>query len=127
MGDFGLKIAKEGYDVDTADPKDLIFSSKLPCLKILQAGNKGFTANTGGSTITEVNFYPVISFPIVVLVFVWDPSDSSYKGAQGEPVPDHTQNYRPGFYFDSSKLYVEVENYTGGNITSHFIYFICYA
>lgn len=127
--EHALVIAKQGAtdDVQDLDPKDRAFDSRFPCLKILDAGKYNFTAYTGASYTYTIAFNSDISLPTVILAYMWDPNDSSYKALGSENTPDHTQNYRGRFYYDSSNLYIEVENYTGSTINGHIIYFVGYA
>ena len=39
MGDFGIKVAQPGYDVETASDNELLFSSSWPLLKIVYEGD----------------------------------------------------------------------------------------
>lgn len=103
MADHGMKIAKPGFDADTAEDKDLIFNSSRACLKILQAGK------VSAVDATEITFNAYISFPLVILVFLYDSSDSCYKPINAE--------------FDSSKLYLPGGEASG----SYYYYYICYA
>jgi len=48
MGDYGMRVSKPGIDVNTADPKDLSYSSGFNSLKIAQSGNK----TSEGVTVT---------------------------------------------------------------------------
>lgn len=127
--EHALVIAKQGYSgsVEGADPKDRAFDSRLPCLKILDAGKYSFTINTGNTTTYSVTLDTDVAYPFVPLVFLYDPGDSSYKAIGSENVQDHTQNYRGSFWFNETTLYVQVENYTGSNKSTHFIYYITYA
>ena len=127
MSDYALVVAKQGETTDVEDlvPKLRAFDSRFPCLKILDAGRYNFEAN--GSPEYTVSLDSDVALPVVILVFMYDPGDSSYKAIGAENVLDYTQNYRGSFSFDASNLYVQVENYTGSTITSHFIYFVGYA
>lgn len=129
MADYGLKIKRQDVnkDVEDCDPKELVFSSKFPCAKILQTGKLSFTVNNGESPIFEWPFESFLAFPLLMLVFLYDPGDSSYKALGPENISDFTQNYRGSFWFDEDKFYIQVENYTGSNIDTHVIYFVCYA
>lgn len=103
MGDFGLKIAKTGFDVASADPKNLAFSSKLACLKILQVGK------ISAAGASEITFTDVVAFPLVILAFLYNSATSEYEPIEAE--------------FDSTKLYLSGGE-AGGSI---YYYFICYA
>ena len=127
--EHALVIAKQGEtdDVENLTPKQRAFDSRFACLKILDSGKYNFEVNTGGSPEYTVSLDSDVALPVVILVFMYDPGDSSYKAIGAENVLDHTQNYRGSFSFDASNLYVQIENYTGATITSHFIYFVGYA
>ena len=103
MADYGLKIAKTGFDVATADPKDLAFSSEFACLKILQTGKKSAV------NAVEVTFWDGVAFPLVVIVFLYNSATSEYEPIEAE--------------FDSTKLYLPGGEASG----SLYYYFICYA
>lgn len=129
MADYGLKIKRQDVakDVEDCDPKELVFSSSYPCLKILQTDRSDVLVSDSSSPTYTIPLEDDIAFPTVILVFLYDPGDSSYKLLGSENIDDFTQNYRGSFYFDSNNLYVQVENYTGGDVDTHFIYFIGYA
>lgn len=51
MGDYGIKVSKPGYDVKTAEDKDLVFSSKFFTPRVHVQGSGSIT-HTGGRTVT---------------------------------------------------------------------------
>jgi len=102
MGDYGLKIAKEGYDVATAANKDLAFSSELACLKILQFGK------VSAVSPSQITFSDIVSFPVVLLVFLYNSATSEYEPVEAE--------------FNSTTLYLD----GGEAANSNYYYFICY-
>lgn len=101
-GNWGIKITKPGFDVDTAEPKDQIFNSKFPCLKILQAGK------VSADNASEISFFDVVALPIVVLAFVKDDNNDYY------PIKAE---------FDADKIYLPA----GGGSGRTTYYFVCYA
>lgn len=129
MPDYGMKIKKQNInkDVEDCDPKELVFSSEFACLKILQTAREEISVSNGTSPTFTIPLVADVAFPTVIFVFLYDPSDSSYKVLGSENILDHTQNYRGSFSFDSDELFVQVENYTGGDIDTHLVYFIGYA
>lgn len=122
-------IRKQGVTKHVKDclPKEFAFHSTYPCMKILQTGREDKVVSNSSSPEYTVALDSDVAFPTFILVFLYDPSDSSYKAISSENILDHTQNYRGSFSYDSSNLYVQVENYTGADVSTHFIYFICYA
>jgi len=126
---YALKIKRDDIlkNVEDCTPKELAFDSTKPCAKVLQPGKYEFTIGNGVGTTYTIGLSSVLAFPLLILVFLYDPSDSSYKALGSETVLGHTQDYRGRFNFDSSNLYVYVENYTGSSVSTHVLYFICYA
>jgi len=51
MANYGLKVSRVGYDVKTADPDELVFSSKYKTLRVKQQGS-GTVTESGGRTVT---------------------------------------------------------------------------
>ena len=84
--DYGLIVKKEGIAKDVEDclPKELAFHSSYPCAKILQTERYNFSIGNGATTTYPFPFQTVISFPILILVFLYDPSDASYKAIVSE-------------------------------------------
>ena len=126
IDDEVFKIAKTGFDAETADPEDLIFDSTIPCLKFIEVGIREFTINSSTTTTYEETITK--SFPIMPFVFLYQPTLEMYKPA----ISTVNGNYFGDFLhidyeFDASKLYVTVSNFTGGNLSTHYYYFIGYA
>lgn len=103
MSDYGLKVAKTGFVAESAEKKNLAFSSSLPCLKILQLGM------VSAVDASEIPFSATVAFPLVVLVFLYDSTTLEYEPIEAE--------------FDITKLYL-----VGGEAAnSYYYYYICYA
>lgn len=103
MANYGLKIAKPGFDVKTCAIKDLMFYSSAACLKIFQIGKNSAVSSS------EVTFDAIVAFPILTLVYLYDSVDSKYRLIDCE--------------FDSTKLYLPGGEAAG----SYYYFFICYA
>lgn len=102
MANYGIKVAKQGFDVADAAEKDLIFTSKAACMKFLQVGKVSAVSSS------EITFNANIAFPIDVYVFLYDSDDSYYHPIDAE--------------FNTTKLFL-----TGGEASgSYYYYFICY-
>jgi|GEM_PF-6177000 len=99
--DYGIKVSKEGFDVYTALPKDLIFSSAFPCLKIVKSGKNTYTGATD-YTIAHGNTLPVFAK-------IYD-----YRNSKYEEVP---------YTLDSTNIYFSVAAPAG--VSSDVYYFIC--
>jgi len=54
MADYGIKIAKEGYDVNTAADKDLVYSSKFNGMKIAEHNTSG-----AGTVLHSLGYAPM--------------------------------------------------------------------
>jgi hypothetical protein len=80
---FGLKVAKDGYDVLTAKPSDLIFNSENNVFKIVASGEASVTKPAADTSETvEVNleeyssYFESGSYPIALVY------SESYGGVQ---------------------------------------------
>ena len=62
MADFGIKISKDGVDVNTASDSQLVFSSEFNVLKIISQGSANIVHGTASGGTTSVahnmNFTP---------------------------------------------------------------------
>lgn len=63
---FGIKASKEGFDVGTADPKDLVFSSEYDTFRVSSSGTGSITASTALPTTLTIphalGYRPAFSF-----------------------------------------------------------------
>lgn len=125
MADYGLKISKAGFDVLTANTKDLVFHSQNACLKVVQSGSVTFGVDSGNTyqgTIALNN-----SLPLFFTLFGYNPNSSAYKPFANQVLADNWGDFLHFYYeFNSSNLYPTIENLTGGSINSHYIYLIGY-
>ena len=53
MTDYGIKISQDGYDVKTADIKNLVLTSKANQFKIHLKGTLTFTSNNQTQTVAH--------------------------------------------------------------------------
>ena len=64
MGDYGIKVSKKGYDVDTANDQQLVITSKRNCLKVDEIATTTITTDGDGDgtrTIAHgLSFAPVV-------------------------------------------------------------------
>lgn len=67
MGDYGFKITKEGFDVDTATDDQLVLSSKFQNFVVVQEGSGTAPGGVGDQTISINNN---LDFPTVF--YVWE-------------------------------------------------------
>ena len=82
MGDHGIKVSQPGFDVKTATPSQLVFSSKYQTLKVKQQGS-GVITHDGGRTATiphNLGYVPMFlvhttSDPVYETDFWGDASD----------------------------------------------------
>lgn len=124
---YVLNIAKDGFNPNGADPKNLNFSTKFPCLKFVDLGKREFTINNGVTTTYEQT--SSVNMPFLPIVFLYHPTLGMYK-----PVgPMIYTNYFDDYLHCSMEaqpqttLYVTITNNTGGNLTTHYYWYIGYA
>lgn len=103
MGNYGLKIAKQGYDVASAEPKDLAFSSALTCAKIIQYGRVA-------GDVTSTSLSATAAFPLIIIAFIFVDADSRYHAYEVE--------------YDSTNIYF---SQYGSTSSDWIYYFVCYA
>lgn len=75
MANYGIKVSQPGYDVVTATPSQLAFSSKYRTLKVKQQGS-GTVTHTGGRTITIAHNLGYV--PMFVVHSTADPGFTAY-------------------------------------------------
>lgn len=120
---YGLKIAKDGFHADSTPNKNLVLNSDLPCLKILQLGKQ--TISIADNETENYTIALTVPFPVEVFVFVFNTLFNEYQPLYVSDVAQYA--IQGTVKFNSSNLYVSIDNYTGGALSSHFYYFICYA
>jgi len=104
---IGIKVSLPNYDVRNADPKELMFSSEFPCLRIKKIGKQ--TYSIPASSTQEFTFTHDTAFPIF-------PMALNYENSRYSSVDNIT--------FDTTNVYITIINATGSTINSHFYYFI---
>lgn len=63
--DYGLKVSRDGFDVSTSDPRELVFSSKYQTLNIALSGTVSRTQNGGSYTFTIAHALSFIPFVLI--------------------------------------------------------------
>lgn len=77
MGDYGIKITRDGYGVDTTEPRNYVLNSAhASAVKIQQQYTGTLTVNAGGTT--QLSIEHGLSF-IPMFIFYTEPSPSSGK------------------------------------------------
>ena len=132
---YGIKIAKPGFDAKTAGLNNLIFHSGYPFLKIKQTGRGSitYTNDTAGTdmlvTIHNLGYDPLFRF-----MTQWYDVDSGVKqdNYRNAPFIDSLAGGSVSFaaraYVDTVGLRFEVASFdgTGGSHTLQFFYAIYY-
>jgi len=70
MGDWGLKVSQQGYDVKTCADKEMLLHSSFKHLKIYMEGS--FTGKTAGQTVATHN----LGYAPIFCVLAWNSSQS---------------------------------------------------
>jgi len=116
MGDYGIKISKPGYDVKTASPHQLVFSSKYQTLKIKQQGS-GTITDSGGRTHTiahNLGYVPMFLVHTMIDEFFGsfygnDPSDL-YIDPFGYPAEACNVDRNIIAWADTTNLYIKAQD-----------------
>jgi hypothetical protein len=80
MTDYGLKISKAGYDVNTASDDELLISSKFPMFKVIAQGTfdlKIYKTTLNGalnSSATTVTVASTTGFPSAGYIWIYGPN-----------------------------------------------------
>ena len=106
MADYGLKISKSGYDVKTATPVQLIFSSAFNTFKIVLSGSTSVSGDAYDSFSTEVTHD--LNYVPLWLVFYKSSAGTYYKWAHGygDFLPGDNGCSYPTIRVDTSELYI---------------------
>lgn len=129
----GIIITKPGHPVQTASVKDRVLDTDNPILKLLQIWKRSFTLNAGQSQTYEEDIKSLmtgnsISLPFLPLVYLYVPSLTAYKLVGPTKPANYFSEYLfASMEFTSTKLYVSIINNTGGQVSSHYYFYIGYA
>lgn len=101
MGDYGLRISKDGYDVlSDADDRNMVFTSKGSVLKVFMEGSVDISIDNGvgggGAIINHALGYVPMAFVVNITSGVIFPSSSGFPGAL--------------YWMDTDNLYISYEN-----------------
>lgn len=91
--DYGLKISKAGFDVNTAQDNDLLFNSSWPSMQIVMVREV-----TAGSSFAHGLPYPPFS---IIIPNDPPPSDSGNVNLMRNATVDSTNVYAPTFSFSN--------------------------
>ncbi len=116
--DYGFKVSKPGYDVLSADPTQLVFSSKYPTLRVQQQGS-GVITHSGGRTATiahNLGYVPRFVCHGDLLKYFYDGALADYfyliPGSLGGNIGTGEETSFVHSWADSTNLYISVsDNY----------------
>lgn len=78
MADYGIKVSQDGYDVKTATPQQLIFSSQYPPIKVIQSGS-AVVSLALNATLTRVRI-PIATYSSgAIYTICFAPLTGGYK------------------------------------------------
>lgn len=127
MADYGFKVSKSGFDVNTTADKNLVFTSKYQTLMAKAFGTWSITS-AGAGTYTTTIAHGLAYIPAFVVYgdcstgFVDCPSGSSFKC----PYVASGFDYIINAFADGTNLTVELRQAVAGNKTFAGRYFIFY-
>lgn len=133
MGNYGLKITRDGYDVNTTEPRNYVFSSKYGSVKIYaEPSNKTYqTIDVNNGSNATISVTHSLGFIPLVLFFIELKPGSGHWYMGGHPVADPTDSSGAVVvssstytYVDDTYIKVRLENTTGSNLTVKYYYFI---
>ncbi len=126
---YGIKIAKSGKSVSSTDPRDYIFNSEYPTLKIYEENSTSVTVGAGSSTTVSVTHG--LSFVPMCWVFVELTTGHYYCGvslpSQSDGFPSAYVSVSPNpaeTYVDTTYLKIKINNTSLVSKTAKVYYFI---
>jgi len=119
---YKIKVVKSDQDVYTSDPRDDIFNSDNPPIKIYEDETVSVTVNAGSSTVISVAHG--LTFVAMCWVFVELAPGHFYSGvcipSQADGFPSAYLSVSPNpaeTYVDSTYLKIKINNTTAVNKT----------
>lgn len=110
--DYGIKISKPGYDVKTADKKDLILDSELNSLKIWMTGSVNISvsqANGGAGTGSADVAHNLGYAPFYLVYFkIKDANKLWFQGSLDESLVDEGDFANTEVYSNSTNLHAGI-------------------
>jgi hypothetical protein len=123
MSNFGIKISKEGYDVKTAEPYELAFSSKWSLFKRYIEGTVNFTILNGNQYGVGVVNHSLGRKPSMVAY--WSPNTGEWRLVGDPAYMSFNSNIRCiGASYNTSVQFAGIRNHTSGNQTINIRYII---
>ena len=134
MRDYGVKIAKPGFDARTTGLNNLVFNSSYPLLKIKQKGQGTATLTNNSTadslvTIHNLGYQPLFRFSIQWYDIDLDAKDSSYRSAPFlESLSNGSVNFKARPYTDNVGLRLQLASsgVSAGTHTLQYYYVIYY-
>ena len=66
MADYGIKVTRDGYDIDSTEPRDYLLNSSYSSVKIVATGSGTLTVNAWSTNSVSINhglsFVPLVLF-----------------------------------------------------------------
>lgn len=115
MGDYGIKVTKDGYDVFTATILNQTFNSEKNCLKIFMSGSSSSNGLSDGQNITITHN---LGYAPAFLLF-WEVSNNGKWYALGDT--DGTYSVDATSYTNNLRAFVRMAS---GTVNLKIYYYI---
>lgn len=121
MADYGFKIAKEGFDVNTAADTDLEFSSSFPITKVFTQGEVNTTVAGESDKLFTILSHSQNVTPFFIVIYSTD-NTNFFATRTGSRAAD----VEVGIDSDGSQVDAYINNLDSGSSsqTVYFKYFI---
>ena len=127
MGDWGLKVTKEGADITSSEPRDFIFNSSRDQANAFIVLQGSGTATIVGSGTTQVTIAHSLGY-IPMCILYCELTPGSGKWILGHDAYGNWQtvlkNDPATTYVDSTNFKFLIENLTGSQKLVKYYYFI---
>lgn len=129
MSDYGIKIVKDGRDINSTNPEDFIFSSQYPTMCIKDKGSFTFTTNNTSTTASATyyhNFGYIPFFMCFTTSYLYEQDQVKYPYAEYLPLDIELQYVGVSTIFESLTATVDnekitIEGYLYDNDTTDYI------
>ena len=119
MADYGIKIAKSGYDVSSASEENLAFSSAFNSFKIVASGSTTLTIPAEDTYIKIIYHY--LGYYPAFMAFFKNNNGDWQDACRRTSIPVDMGAYGR---VNTNDLRVKIFNNTGSEHTADIVYFI---
>lgn len=120
--DYGLKVSKNGYDINTASVQNQIFNSTYNSLKIIAEGQVTISVPSSGSAATTTVAHGLSYIPGFLAYAQLSTASESYIADSFNPNDSAKEDFQA--WIDSTNLTLSAKPTGSGAYTAYIYYYI---